>query len=172
MAFPSISFLWSRLIFFFTPPKGAPTPLLSTPGAPECHAVPQVTKCGANRAHGQVRGLGLEERGTRKAGAKTQDLGPGPKAEGGAATEQVHGAYTYAKPANKRLSYCRWRCLPNLHMRYACPGAGAERPRGCKRLTPPSCWRYGSGNPMYTGLPPLGCVWEPRPPVVSAYRAW
>jgi hypothetical protein len=55
-------------------PKGAPTPLLSTPGAPECHAVPQGTKCGANRAHVQVRELGLEE-------GRGKDPGPGPKAE-------------------------------------------------------------------------------------------
>jgi hypothetical protein len=54
---------------------GAPTPLLSTPGAPECHAVPhQGTKCGANRAHGHVRELGLEE-------GRGKDPGPGSKAE-------------------------------------------------------------------------------------------
>jgi hypothetical protein len=55
-------------------PKDAPTPLLSTPGAAECHAVPQGTKCGANRAHGHVRELGLEE-------GRGKDSGPGPKAE-------------------------------------------------------------------------------------------
>jgi hypothetical protein len=35
------------------PPRAHPL-LLSTPGPPECHAVPQGTKCGANRAHGHV----------------------------------------------------------------------------------------------------------------------
>jgi hypothetical protein len=40
----------------------------------------------------------------RKTGAKT--AGPGPKAQGGEVTEQVHG--TYAKTADQRLSYCRW----------------------------------------------------------------
>jgi hypothetical protein len=37
----------------------------------------------------------------RKAGAKTQDLGPRRSSD-----RQVHG--TYAKTANQRLSYCRW----------------------------------------------------------------
>jgi hypothetical protein len=55
-------------------PTGAPTPLLSTPGASECYAVPQGTKCGANRAHGRVRELGLEK-------GRGKDPGPGPKAE-------------------------------------------------------------------------------------------
>jgi hypothetical protein len=106
MAFPSISFLWSRLKFFFTPPKGVPTPLLSTPGAPECHAVPQGTKCGANRAHGQVRSsrawVGLEE-------GRGKDPGPGPKAEQRLSRCMAHG--TCAKTANQRLSYCRWQVV-------------------------------------------------------------
>jgi hypothetical protein len=40
----------------------------------------------------------------RKAGAKI----PRTWAQGGAATEQVHGTYAYAKTANQRLSYCGW----------------------------------------------------------------
>jgi hypothetical protein len=65
-------------------------PLMSTPGAPECHWHWQYSmqcKCGADRAHGQhVRGLGLEE-------GRGKDPGPGPG--------QVHG--TYAKTANQLM---------------------------------------------------------------------
>jgi hypothetical protein len=65
-----------KKVMAFPSKKKCGSRLLSTPGAPECHAVPQGTKCGANRAHGHVRELGLEEgRGRGK------DPGPGPKAE-------------------------------------------------------------------------------------------
>jgi hypothetical protein len=81
---------------------------MSTPGAPECHAVPQGTKCGANRAHGRP---GSRARPRGRPGQR-----PRTWAQGGAATEQVHG--TYAKTATQRLSYCRWfwllpPCSPN-----------------------------------------------------------
>jgi hypothetical protein len=58
-------------------PEGAPTPPLSTPGAPECHAVPQGAKCGTNSEQGtRPRSTFASSDYLRKAGAKTQDLGP------------------------------------------------------------------------------------------------
>jgi hypothetical protein len=68
MAFPSKK-NWSRL----TPPKGAPTPLLSTPGAPECHMQYRKGPNAVRTGH-TATSASLD---LRKAGAKTQDLGRG-----------------------------------------------------------------------------------------------
>jgi hypothetical protein len=93
MAFPSNIIFWSRL------PQGcthSPPEYPRRPGMP-CSAARDQLRC---------------EQGTRP-GSRAWTRGrPGQRprtwAQGGAATEQVHG--TCAKTANQRLSYCRW-CL-------------------------------------------------------------
>jgi hypothetical protein len=57
------------------------------------YAAPQGANCGADRAHGHVRGPGLA------CGRPGQR--PRTWAQGGAATEQVYGTYAYAKTASK-----------------------------------------------------------------------
>ncbi len=81
----------------------APTEYLRRLGVPCSAARDQMLRCEQGTRHtATFASLDL-----RKAGAKIRPMTCW--AQGGAATEQVHG--TYAKTANQRLSYCRWCCL-------------------------------------------------------------